>query len=419
MPNDKSGDSHPKRFRVAFSFAGEKRDFVEKVARILSERFSEDKILYDKFHEAEFARYDLGIRLPILYGEQSDLIVPVICPNYEEKRWTGWEWVHIYSLLTKADGHRVMPSRFEYAHADGLSPASGFIELDEKTPEQFATLILERLAINEGLLKDHYTKRKSSRKSAPKLRTDQNPFQISGALPYKHVTYIRRPCDDELERVLNGRDRLISITGEYGIGKSSLMQQARRILKDHIFFGGGLADLGGHDEARFMKNIFKLFADQFGPISDWDELDQHVKMHPSVLMLDDIGEVPAPGLDALVPALVDRLSRASGGLRAISTSPTSLKSVFLKRGLGNPKYSKPWQAIHVSTCGERDASHLFNLLPPSAHAVAMKHINTVARLSGFAPQPLQCLCHRLFNGTCDGLSEEELSAIVEQESTYE
>ena len=44
-----------KRFRVAFSFAGEKRDFVEKVARILADRFEEKAILYDKYHEAEFA----------------------------------------------------------------------------------------------------------------------------------------------------------------------------------------------------------------------------------------------------------------------------------------------------------------------------------------------------------------------------
>ena len=50
-----------KRFRIAFSFAGEKRDFVAEVAAILAERFGEDKILYDKYHEAEFARRDLGL----------------------------------------------------------------------------------------------------------------------------------------------------------------------------------------------------------------------------------------------------------------------------------------------------------------------------------------------------------------------
>jgi tetratricopeptide (TPR) repeat protein len=147
-----------KRFRIAFSFAGEKRPFVKEVADILAKRFGQASILYDKYHEAEFARWNLGMYLPTLYGQQSDLIVPVLCPAYDAKRWTGWEWPHIYGLLTVADGHRVMPSRFGYANADGLSPTAGFIELDTKTPEQFAQLILERLALNEGKPNDHYTK---------------------------------------------------------------------------------------------------------------------------------------------------------------------------------------------------------------------------------------------------------------------
>jgi hypothetical protein len=140
----------PKRFRIAFSFAGEKRDFVGQVAAILARQFDEEHVLYDKYHEAEFARHDLGLYLPKLYGEQSDLIVPVLCPNYDVKRWTGWEWLHIYGLLTKSDGKRVMLTRFEYANADGLSEAAGFIELDDKTPDDLALLILERLALNEG-----------------------------------------------------------------------------------------------------------------------------------------------------------------------------------------------------------------------------------------------------------------------------
>jgi hypothetical protein len=35
------------------------------------------KILYDKFYEAEFARYDLGVYLPKLYHDESDLVVAV------------------------------------------------------------------------------------------------------------------------------------------------------------------------------------------------------------------------------------------------------------------------------------------------------------------------------------------------------
>jgi hypothetical protein len=38
------GDMNSKRFRIAFSFAGEKRDYVSKVAAILAKQFSEPKI---------------------------------------------------------------------------------------------------------------------------------------------------------------------------------------------------------------------------------------------------------------------------------------------------------------------------------------------------------------------------------------
>ncbi len=73
-----------KRFRIAFSFAGEKRDFVAEVAAILAKKFSEDAILYDKFHSAEFSRSDLAFYLPDLYREKADLVVVVLCPNYDQ-----------------------------------------------------------------------------------------------------------------------------------------------------------------------------------------------------------------------------------------------------------------------------------------------------------------------------------------------
>ena len=221
MPDSESGDTKPKRFRIAFSFAGEKREFVAGVARILANRFGEDKILYDKFHEAEFARWNLGVYLPKLYGEQSDLIVPVICPNYDPKRWTGWEWVHIYGLLTKADGHRVMPSRFEYAQADGLSPASGFIELDNKTPEQFATLILERLALNEGKPKDHYTKPVAASGDTPRTSI---PHNLPSLQPFFGREEELRKIADALDPESRTWGALID--GPGGMGKTSLAVRA-------------------------------------------------------------------------------------------------------------------------------------------------------------------------------------------------
>src|SRR5438105_1513203 len=135
-----------KRFRIAFSFAGEKRDFVAKVATILAKRFGEDAILYDKYHKAEFSRSDLAFYLPDLYEKEADLVVAVFCPDYESKEWCGLEWTAIFGLLKARKASEVMHTRFERVEGKGLRGLSGYTDLDDETPESAAVLILERLA---------------------------------------------------------------------------------------------------------------------------------------------------------------------------------------------------------------------------------------------------------------------------------
>jgi hypothetical protein len=97
-----------KRFRIAFSFAGEKRAFVKSVADLLAARFSEAAILYDKFHKAEFSRDDLAFYLPKLYRNETDLVVAVFCPDYHNKEWCGLEWKAIFDLLKTGHSKEVM-----------------------------------------------------------------------------------------------------------------------------------------------------------------------------------------------------------------------------------------------------------------------------------------------------------------------
>jgi hypothetical protein len=147
-----------KRFRIAFSFAGEKRDFVAQVAAILAKLFREDHVLYDKYHAGEFARGDLALHLPRLYHDQSDLVVAVLCKDYETKEWCGLEWKAIYGRLKERKQEEVMLCRFDQAEGEGLYGLAGFIELDDMTPTEVAAHILQRLAVNEGNSKDYYTR---------------------------------------------------------------------------------------------------------------------------------------------------------------------------------------------------------------------------------------------------------------------
>lgn len=209
-----------KRFRIAFSFAGEKRDFVSKVAAILAAKFGEDKILYDKYHEAEFARSDLAFYLPDLYEQEADLIVAVFCPDYERKEWCGLEWNAIFGLLKRRRIDEVMLARFEYQEGRGLRGLEGAIDLDHKTPEEAATLILQRLALNEGKPKDHYTKASST--SRPAKST------IPHNLPRLDSFYGR---EEELAKIADALDPETRtwgalIDGPGGMGKTSLAVRA-------------------------------------------------------------------------------------------------------------------------------------------------------------------------------------------------
>src|SRR6476661_371225 len=132
----------PKRFRIALSYAGEKRDFVAPVANLLARRFGEERVLYDRFHRAEFARGDLATYLPDLYLEEADLVVVVICKDYAEKEWTGLEWDAVLSLRKQRKLDEVMLCRFDYIEGKGLLGLAGYLDLDEATPGEAAAFIL-------------------------------------------------------------------------------------------------------------------------------------------------------------------------------------------------------------------------------------------------------------------------------------
>jgi len=214
-------DTRNRRFRVAFSFAGEKRGFVGEVARIIAERFGEDRVLYDKYHEAEFARRDLGIYLPELYHNKSDLVVVVVCPDYDEKEWTGLEWTAIHDLLKQRKDEEVMLCRFKLASVTGLYGTAGFVELDHKTPQQTATLILERLALNEGKPKSYYMTGGVSPSQPATTSTPNN-------LPRLQSFFGRAEELKQIAEALDHKSRTWGslIDGPGGMGKTSLAIRA-------------------------------------------------------------------------------------------------------------------------------------------------------------------------------------------------
>lgn len=322
-----------KRFRIAFSFAGEKRDYVAQVADLLARRFGETAILYDKYHEAEFARARLGRYLPKLYHQDSDLVVVVvvICRDYAQKEWPGLEWDAVFDLLKKRRGDEVMLGRFNGATVEGLYSDAGFIELDDKTPEQAASFILERLAINEAEPKDHYTAGIAG--GSTRQRTS-----IPNNLPRLQYFFGReaelKKIADALAEDVRGWGALID--GPGGIGKTALAIRAaesvptgrfRRIVflssKERELTADGQRALGYFVVPTYLE-VLNAIARELGqadftksPERERPELILRALRDAEVLLvLDNLETLPESDRDQLFTFL-NRLPR---GCSAIVTS---------------------------------------------------------------------------------------------------
>jgi len=246
-----------KRFRVGFSFAGEKRAFVAKVAEILSQQFGHDGILYDKYHEAEFARPNLAFYLLEIYGKEVDLVVSVICKKYNTKEWTGLEWRSIYGLIKQRNDATILLSRFDRAEPEGLSQLGGFIELDDQTPEQFADLIRERLAINEGKPRDFYKIRETSIAST----VDQmNSTSVWSLIPDPLDISVanHRESQRAFQRLLTPEApyQLLRIQGESQTGKTHLTKQFLGSVFELDWLRCGRFDFKGSSDMDLEVNGF-------------------------------------------------------------------------------------------------------------------------------------------------------------------
>lgn len=134
-----------RRFNVALSFPGEKRDFVSQVAEGLSERMGQGNVFYDTYFEHLLARPNLDIVLQKVYHDNSDLVVVFLCQEYDKKEWCGLEWRAVRDLIKKRRDEDIMLMRFDDSEISGLYSIDGYIDLSGRSPGEAVELICRRL----------------------------------------------------------------------------------------------------------------------------------------------------------------------------------------------------------------------------------------------------------------------------------
>lgn len=141
-------DANAQRFRVALSFPGEYRAFIAGVAACLARDVGKERVFYDAYYEFELARPDLDTYLQAIYHDQSELIVIFLCADYVHKEWCGLEWRAIRDLLKKKQAAMIMQIRFDDTYIPGLFSIDGYVKVGERSPDEIAALIVQRLGCN-------------------------------------------------------------------------------------------------------------------------------------------------------------------------------------------------------------------------------------------------------------------------------
>lgn len=144
------------RFEVAVSFAGDKkRDLIRQIMEILVAKTGRGKVFFDEWFEAELAGHDGQIVLQNIYLRKTRLVVSCICERYGEKPWTQDEWraIQVFERdLRDADTENVkrmrfLPLRFDDGEVTGIYPTAIVPDVRNRTAEEIADLILERLEL--------------------------------------------------------------------------------------------------------------------------------------------------------------------------------------------------------------------------------------------------------------------------------
>lgn len=136
-------------YDVALSFAGEDRDYVEKVAKCLIA--AKINVFYDKYEEAVLWGKDLYVHLQDVYRNKAKFCMMFLSASYAKKVWTNHERQAAQARAFEENREYILPVKLDDTEIPGILPTQGYVDGRVKTPEDICRLLLIKL----GKAKDY------------------------------------------------------------------------------------------------------------------------------------------------------------------------------------------------------------------------------------------------------------------------
>ncbi len=135
-------------YDVALSFAGEDREFVDQVAKLL--RDAGVSVFYDGFEKAELWGKNLIDHLAEIYQHRSRYVVMFVSEHYVRKAWTRHERQHAQARSLVAKDDYILPARFDDTEVPGMTSTVGYIDLRTTSPSELMELIRRKIGRSQA-----------------------------------------------------------------------------------------------------------------------------------------------------------------------------------------------------------------------------------------------------------------------------
>lgn len=137
-------------FDIALSFAGEQREYVDQVANLLKQKGI--STFYDSFEEANLWGKNLYDYLSDIYSNQARYTIMFISSDYANKLWANHERQAMQARAFQESSEYVLPARFDDTEIPGVLPTIGYIDLNNKSPEEFVKIVEKKLIYSGGTI---------------------------------------------------------------------------------------------------------------------------------------------------------------------------------------------------------------------------------------------------------------------------
>lgn len=129
-------------YEIVLSFAGEDREYVEKIAAFLKDR--DVRCFYDEYEQVTLWGKDLAEHLDKVYRSARFCVMFISC-HYAEKLWPNHERRSALAHAVEEKGEYILPARFDDTKVPGIRHTLGYVNLRDKSPEELGYMILQKL----------------------------------------------------------------------------------------------------------------------------------------------------------------------------------------------------------------------------------------------------------------------------------